>query len=221
MKSSPPHARGGRGGTASTSRPRVSKKIDLDLSEHVRRASDDGQENVEPRLRNLRHHRVRMKPVTFPRNLSPAVGWICAGLLLVPLGIALLWSSNPWVGAIMLVPGVPILGVNAWILIAKPPRLRIGPDGIWFGGGKTVPWREIKSAYLSTVRTNHARLTARAVSFDFHDAAKVRRMLPLPLRLRGVGAVGDLDLSENDFRTELAGVIAQITLAQADQQAAS
>jgi hypothetical protein len=161
-----------------------------------------------------------MKPVTFPRNPSPALGWICAGLLLVPLGVALLWSSNPWVGALMLVPGAPILALNAWILLARPPRLRIGPDGIWFGGGRTVPWPELKSAYLSTVR-GPKNLTARAVSFDFHDAAKVRRMLPLPLRLRGVGAVGDLDLSENDFRAELAGVIAQINLAQADRQAAS
>jgi hypothetical protein len=160
-----------------------------------------------------------VKPVEFPRNLSPAVGWICAGLLLVPLGVALLWSSAWWVGAAMLVPGVPLLAVNAWILIRKPPRLRIGPDGIWFGGGTTVPWAELKSAYLSTVRTNHARLTARALSFDFHDAARVRRMLPLVLRLRGAAGVGDLDLSENDFRAELAGVAAQINVFQADRAA--
>lgn len=162
-----------------------------------------------------------MKPVSFPRNRSPAIGWICAGLLLVPLGTALFWSSAWWVGLIMVVPGVPILAMNTWILIRKPPRLRIGPEGVWFGGGKTVPWSELKSAYLSTVRHPQAKVTARAVSFEFHDAAKVRRMLPLPLRLRGVGAVGDLDLSENDFCAELAGVIAQINLAQADQSRAS
>ena len=151
----------------------------------------------------------------FARNLSPAIGWICAGLMLTPLGVALLWSSAWWLGLAMALAGLPLLVLNARVLITRPPRLRIDDEGVWFGGGRTVPWREIKSVYLSTVRAR--RLDARALSFEFHDAARARRHLPIALRLRGVAAVGDLDLSANDFRDDVAGVAAQISLAQADR----
>lgn len=161
--------------------------------------------------------------VTFERGAS-AIGWLLAGLLVGPMGVALLFSNAPWVGVAMAAFGLPLLAVNAWVLIRRPPRLRLGPDGVWFGGGTPVPWSEIKSVYLATVTTTGTALSrlgpSRALAFEFHDKARSLRRLPWSTRLRSKGAVGDIDLSSADFKVDVVTVMAQISRVQSESAAA-
>jgi hypothetical protein len=155
---------------------------------------------------------------TFARSYTATPGWIIAGLVLGPPGVVLLFTSAWLAGILMALGGVPLLVGNVWLLVRRPPRLRVDDHGLWFGGGDTVPWSDLKSVYVSTTPSLGGGLgfmltrNNRALSFDFVDARATRRRLPLPLRLRmrGIG-IGDLDLSSAEFADDLASVQATIS----------
>lgn len=123
------------------------------------------------------------------RRLGWAVVKLGLGAMLV-LGAVAVWSEPappelrddvvyqifPFV---MLVTGaVPVLS-NGWLLIRRPIVLRATDDGVWFGAGPVIPWRDVAYVYESGIfwqKYGHSGRTI-SVSFSFHRA---RTMFKLP-----------------------------------------
>src|SRR5262245_38107167 len=48
--------------------------------------------------------------------------------------------------------GVLVLLINLWLVVRRPPCLRATADGVWFGGGPLIPWRDIELIYKPPMR---------------------------------------------------------------------
>ena len=80
-------------------------------------------------------------------------------------------------------------------LFALSPRFRATPRGVWFGGGWTIPWSEIKAVY-GAAREPRGGGTVRQVyniSFEFHHTATLFKT-PVAGWLLAPLAVGSIDV---------------------------
>ena len=124
----------------------------------------------------------RQAIVEIARNLTANVWKLGLGIGLVALAVLLL-ADDPrsWIGpALFAVPGVPLVVSNVFLLVTRRPWLRATSDGVWFGGGLTIPWREIGAIYEAGVpiqRYGYSVLT-RAIGFAFHRRRTVLRLPP-------------------------------------------
>jgi hypothetical protein len=156
--------------------------------------------------------------VDVPRSTSTLMGYICLGLLAGPIGVLLLVHGQVWwVSAPLAAIGVPLVIASVWLLISRPPRLRLDGEGIRFGrGGSPVPWHLVERVGTGVINAplRFGGGRHRVLTFTFRDRADALRHVPLLLRVRGRGGIGDLDVAASEFRDDLGTVIGQIRSAR-------
>jgi hypothetical protein len=134
--------------------------------------------------------------IELPCRIGFAIGALMAGLMLVGMAVPLAVGGKPvaeWVfiGGC----GAPLLLHGLRGVLLRPPHLRATAAGLWFGGGRIVPWSAVKAIYPSAmdVQISHVRTKTKAVSIDFH---RRRTLLRLPVRawFATIACVGDIDV---------------------------
>ena len=82
----------------------------------------------------------------------------------------------PWAVVFFTIGAYKLLA-NLGMAIARPPALRASSDGVWLGGGPTIPWQDIDVVYPGDDR-NGRRLPS--VTLSFH---RKRTLFRIPARL--------------------------------------
>ena len=114
-------------------------------------------------------------------------------LTLALLGIAgfVAYAGNASVAATLGIVGLPALYSTTRNTLRNPPLLRADAAGLWFGGGRTVGWREVKM--IGEGLTNNSG-GGSSVAVHFHQRKTLLR-LPFSRVLGSFGSVGDIDVS--------------------------
>jgi hypothetical protein len=140
-----------------------------------------------------------------PRNITANIWKLVLGAVLVAgaVGLALdpsrgreAGDPGRWFPSVLFAAsGLPLIVSNIRILVKRPPWLRASSHGLWFGGGPTIPWQEIKGVYEAGVPIERYgySVRTRAIGFAFHHKRTVLR-LPWSLWLTTI-AVGDVKIS--------------------------
>jgi hypothetical protein len=141
-----------------------------------------------------------------PRNITANIWKLVLGAVLVALAVVLALEPAPgheaiddpgrWIPSVLFaVSGLPLIASNLRLLVRRPPWLRASSDGLWFGGGPTIPWQEVKAVYEAGVPIKRYGYSVRtsAIGFAFHHKRTVLR-LPSSLWLTTI-AVGDVKIS--------------------------
>jgi hypothetical protein len=117
---------------------------------------------------------------------NPVVSVIRAliGVALVLLGISVVDTSDvdlTLVAAALIVLGLPqaIIGVHQ--LVTRSPAFRANVDGIWFGGGRIVPWRDVSAIYEVVVKVSVNYIPVGKGSLVKVDFRRVVTTFRLPL----------------------------------------
>ena len=119
-----------------------------------------------------------------PRNIFLNLAKLGLGVMLPMLGIAPvagcpdLWSyAAPFV-----IVGVVLVAGNARIALERSPLLRATSEGLWFGGGSIVGWREVAAIYYPRVHDirGNAAFQTRELRIAFH---RRRALLAVAWRL--------------------------------------
>ncbi|MEO8552767.1 MAG: hypothetical protein ABI678_22470, partial [Kofleriaceae bacterium] len=114
----------------------------------------------------------------------------------------------------------PMLLLGLRELVTRSPRLRADADGVWFGGGATIPWSEIASVYapVVTVRVHGAPARTAAIAFELLSKWTLLRT-PFRYWLASAFSVGDLDISTRDLKERAEVVAAKLdAMRQASHQ---
>jgi hypothetical protein len=141
-----------------------------------------------------------------PRNIRVNIWKLVLGAVLVALAVLLaLFPAAPheaiddperWIpSAMFAVFGVPLIVSNVRLLVTRPPWLRATSEGLWFGGGATIPWQEVKAVYEAGVPIERYGYSVRtsAIGFAFHRKWTLFRV-PSSLWLTTI-AFGDVKIS--------------------------
>lgn len=154
-----------------------------------------------------------------PRNVTANVWKLVGGILMLALALligldapdAAIEDPRHWFGpSIVVVLAIPLVASNVRILIRRPPCLCATSDGVWFGGGPIIPWREIKGVYDAGVPIEHYgyKVRTRALGFEFHRKWTLLR-LPSSLWLTTI-AVGDVKVSVLAAQQEPVALVCQL-----------
>jgi hypothetical protein len=120
--------------------------------------------------------------------------------MLTLLGVvSALRGANLTGASFVIALGAPALLIGGRRTFAEPLRLRATSDGVWFGGGSVIPWRDIKGIFEArmNVRVDGVRARTSSIAFEFQRRATLLRT-PLTCWLAAPFAVGDVDVSPSD-----------------------
>ena len=142
------------------------------------------------------------------------IGKLIGGGLLAFIGVflALAHTQMPLVAsALFVVLGLPMFVRNALWLAQGTPSLRATDDGVWFGGGRVIHWRDVSAIYESNLQVNMRGIRAKpsAIAFDFGERRTLLR-LPLGALLASPFSVGDIDVSTADANEKATVVVAKL-----------
>ncbi len=130
--------------------------------------------------------------------MPAAFGFALIGAVLTAFGALLLPDHElPWIIRVgFLAAGLPTLIVQVRHLIVRTPRARATLDGVWFGGGRIVPWSDISAIYEAGLNVRVHGISGRtsSIAFDFHRKRTLLRV-PIGCWLVHPLAVGDIDVS--------------------------
>ena len=141
-----------------------------------------------------------------PRNIRANIWKLVLGAVLVAFAVLLALFPTPryeaidnpgrWIPSVLFAAfGVPLIVSNTRILVTRPPWLRATSEGLWFGGGPTIPWQEIHAIYEAGMPINAYGYSGRtsAIGFAFHRKRTLFRV-PSSLWLTTI-AFGDVKIS--------------------------
>jgi hypothetical protein len=139
------------------------------------------------------------------------LAWHFARTVRPELGEAYRWIVTAVLGVI----GARTLLGHLWVLVRRTPALRASSDGVWFGGGPMIAWRDIAAVYdPSAVVVSRPGFRSRCVAFSF---CRTRTLFRLPSRLWLTSfALGDVLIPVDGAGIARAAVIAQLDALRAD-----
>lgn len=129
------------------------------------------------------------------------LAWLFVGSVRPELGQAYRWI----VTAVLVAIGARAVLANAWAILWRRPVLRASSDGVWFGGGPMIAWRDIESVYQPAMRPTMRRT---CVAFSFCQSRTLFRLPPW-LWLTSL-ALGDVMISVIGSGMEPTTVIARL-----------
>ncbi len=139
-----------------------------------------------------------MAVIELPRRKAMAGALLFVGLCFVAAGLLIVNARDkPFAakafffarGGLLVIPCVRRL-------VSSSPRFRATPDGVWFGGGRVIPWRDVKAVFESNTQVK--RMTATSVAFEFQRRTIVLKT-PIGCWIEMPFAVGDIDVSSGDY----------------------
>jgi len=147
-----------------------------------------------------------------PRNIFLNLAKLGLGVMLPMLGIApLAGCPGMWsYAAPFVIAGFVLVAGNARIVLERPPLLRATSEGLWFGGGSILPWREVAAIYYPRVRDlgGNAAFQTRELRIAFH---RRRALLALPwMRWFPAIALGRVAVSLETIRGPTRTIVAQL-----------
>jgi hypothetical protein len=141
-----------------------------------------------------------------PRNITANIWKLVLGAVLVAAAVLFAVFPTPryeaiddpgrWIPTAMFAAfGVPFMVSNVRLLVTRPPWLRATSEGLWFGGGATIPWQDVKAVYEAGVPIERYGYSVRtsAIGFAFHRKRTLFRV-PSSLWLTTI-ALGDVKIS--------------------------
>jgi hypothetical protein len=143
-----------------------------------------------------------MSSIELPRHKTLATLVLLIGGGFVALG---LWAMIQ--GESFLAVELSLIAIGGLIaarathtLVSRAPRFRASAKGLWFGGGRTIPWGEVESVFDSNVRyyTPLGSARAPAISFRFHTRASLLKA-PIAYWITAPFGVGDVNISVGGY----------------------
>jgi len=149
--------------------------------------------------------------IVLPRRYGLVVGMFLAGVLFVFAGVFELGRVSAGAEVFFFALGAPLVIANGRILIVRSPRLRATEAGLWFGGGATIPWREVKQFYEANTNVRMHGVTTRtiAIAIDFERKRTLFR-LPMTLWFAAPFSTGDVDVSPAGASGSTAAIVARL-----------
>jgi len=152
--------------------------------------------------------------IELPRARAPMIAKAIGAALLTFIGVFLAIADThlPLVAPLLFIAlGAPMLARNALWLAKGTPSVRATDEGVWFGGGRVIAWRDVSAIYESNleVRMRGVRAKPSAIAFDFRDL-RARLRLPLSALLASPFSVGDIDVSTADMNENAMVVVAKL-----------
>jgi len=155
---------------------------------------------------------LRDEEVNFRGAVTRAPWWALLGSVGTIAGVALCFTEAWTVGIMFALLGGSVALANMWWFAAKPVRLSANDRGVWFGGGKRIPWRDIRSIKLHVVSLPEAGHLV--LAFRFCDPERALPRLPWWLRVREAQA-GHLDFGPAAFERDLPAIAALLVALRA------
>src|SRR6185436_1631582 len=96
-------------------------------------------------------------------------------------------------------------------VFALSPRFRATPDGVWFGGGSTIPWSEVKAVFESTANVQKWGMSGQthSIAIEFHRVSTIFRT-PVVRWLGVPFAMGRIDVSPAVIGDNVTRIVAQL-----------
>ena len=109
------------------------------------------------------------------------------------------------------VVGALIAALSVRHVFALSPRFRATPEGVWFGGGWTIPWSEVKAVYESTGDVRKWGMSGQTycISIQFHRVSTIFRM-PVVKWLTAPFAMGSVDVAPDVIGDNVTRIVAQL-----------
>ena len=130
--------------------------------------------------------------IEFPRKRAVSITAVFLGATLVFVGAVALAKAPLAARVFFYVLGGALVLGGGIRAIARTPRFRASEAGVWFGGGATIPWSDVKAVFEASVSTESA--TTSSIAFEFHRRITLLRT-PLEHWVSAPFAVGDIDIS--------------------------
>jgi len=109
------------------------------------------------------------------------------------------------------VVGALIAALSVRHVFALSPRFRATPEGVWFGGGWTIPWSEVKAVYESTGDVRKWGMSSQTyrISIQFHRVSTIFRT-PAINWLTAPFAMGSVDIAPDVIGDNVTRIVAQL-----------
>ena len=117
------------------------------------------------------------------RDRSSSAGSTLLSACIVAVAAGLVREGNYSIAVLMGSIGLLALFSSARNLLVHPPHLRANYQGLWFGGGRLVPWRDVEMIGVRPC----------GVAVYFHSRKSLLRLPPAKL-VRTIMSVGDIDV---------------------------
>jgi len=107
--------------------------------------------------------------------------------------------------------GALIAALAARHVFALSPRFRGSPEGVWFGGGRTIPWSEVETVYESTTNVRKWGMSSQAycISIQFHRVSPLFRTPPLNW-LKALFEMGRVQVAPDVIGDKVTRLVAQL-----------
>lgn len=109
------------------------------------------------------------------------------------------------------VVGALISALSVRHVFALSPRFRATPESVWFGGGWTIPWSEVKAVYESTMEVRKWGMSSQmyCISIEFHRVSTIFRT-PVINWLTAPFAMGSVDVAPDVIGDNVTRIVAQL-----------
>ncbi|HET9626986.1 MAG TPA: hypothetical protein VFP84_36755 [Kofleriaceae bacterium] len=163
--------------------------------------------------------RVMPRIVEVPRSVSAHAVAGLFGALVLAAGVYLWFHIEPRMGEVyrwsvsgaLAIIGAYSVLANLRMMVGRAPALRATSDGLWFGGGPLIPWRDIESIYPVAGRTPESEVWRIAISFH-----RARTLFRLPARLwLTTLSLGDVAIAVPPVYATVQRLIAQLDAVRA------
>jgi hypothetical protein len=139
--------------------------------------------------------------IELPRRRTMARGLMACGVLCVLAGAVSLADSSTSIdpAVLFLCIGVPLMLGPARAAVGKSPRFRATAEGVWFGGGRVIPWADVDCVFEGTLEVERygRKNTSRSIAIAFRRRRTLLRT-PMANWLAAPLAVGDIDLTPGE-----------------------
>jgi hypothetical protein len=107
--------------------------------------------------------------------------------------------------------GALVAALSVRHVFALSPRFRATPEGVWFGGGWTIPWSKVKAVYESTGKVQKWGMSSQvySISIEFHRVSTIFRT-PVTTWLQAPFAMGSVDVPPEVMGDNVSRIVAQL-----------
>lgn len=115
--------------------------------------------------------------------------------------------------------GALIAALSVHHVFARSPRFRATPEGVWFGGGRAIPWSKVEAVYESTKVFRKWGMSEQTyyISIQFHHVSTIFRT-PVINWLTAPFAMGSVDIPADRIGANVTRIVTQLEAWRAARQ---